>query len=277
MWTGQIQSLWSCERTQWANNGFWWSCKYGGGVYSFKIVFNAPTYTESENRPSNSTSTSSQNNPSQEQASLSNHNPVPSDDVYNFNENFELPPFPDGFASSSDDNNDSENDQIDYLLESDDDDDEIPQIRVPLENYRWDLEHKFNFSNNWMWTEEDPGSSYGPFNGNPGLNIQPHSNDPIDFFRLFFEDSMFTRIANETNNYARQRIRNRTGYWYFFVMYWNSNLKLFFNNSHILKYSDLSINISDIYIYRSIFRIVFFYRRTGSYRASRLTWVSQTP
>ena len=87
---------------------------------------------------------------------------------------------------------------------------EIPQIRVPLENYRRDLENEFDFSNNWMWTEEDPGASYGP--GNPGLNIQPDSNDPIDFFRLFFEDSMFTRIANETNNYARQCIRNRTGY-----------------------------------------------------------------
>ena len=181
------------------------------------IVIDALTDTESENRPSNSTSTSSQNNPSEEQASLSNQNPVPSDDVYNFNENFEPPPFLDGFASSSDDNNDSENDQIDYLLESDDDNDqeevvgEIPQIRVPLENYRRDLENEFDFSNNWMWTEEDPGASYGPFNGNPGLNIQTDSNDPIDFFWLFFEDSMFTRIANETNNYARQRIQKRTG------------------------------------------------------------------
>ena len=150
---------------------------------------------------------------------MSNQNPVPSDDVYNFNENFELLPFPDGFASMpSSSDNDSENDQIDYLLESDDDDNqeevvgEIPQIRVLLENYQQDLEQEFDFSNNWMWTEEDPGASYGPFKGNPGLNIQPDSNDPIDFFRLFFEDSMFTRIANETNNYARQRIRNRTGY-----------------------------------------------------------------
>ena len=57
------------------------------------IVIDTLTDTESENRPSNSTSTSSQNNPSEEQASLSNQNPVPSDDVYNFNENFELPPF----------------------------------------------------------------------------------------------------------------------------------------------------------------------------------------
>ena len=63
------------------------------------IVIDTLTDTESENQPSNSTSTSSQNNPSQEQASSSNHNPVPSDDVYNFNENFKLLPFLDGFAS----------------------------------------------------------------------------------------------------------------------------------------------------------------------------------
>ena len=106
------------------------------------IVINTLTDTESENRPSNSTSTSSQNNPSEEQASSSNQNPVPSDDVYNFNENFEPPPFLDSFAlTPSSSYNDSENDQIDYLLESDDDDNqevvgEIPQIRVPLENYR---------------------------------------------------------------------------------------------------------------------------------------------
>ena len=78
------------------------------------IVIDTLTDTESENQPSNLTSTSSQNNPSEEQASSSNQNPVPSDDVYNFNENFEPPAFPDGFALtplSSD--NDSENDQID--------------------------------------------------------------------------------------------------------------------------------------------------------------------
>ena len=103
------------------------------------------------------------------------------------------------------------------MLRSDDDDDEdvvgeIPQVRVPLENYQRDLENENDFSYNWMWTEQDPGTSYWPFTGNPGLNMQPDSNDPINFFCLFFEDSVFTRIANKTNNYARQHIRKRTGY-----------------------------------------------------------------
>ena len=175
------------------------------------IVIDTPTGTESQNGHSNS-----QNNVSQPQASSSNDQ-TPFNDVYNFNENLDLPPFPDDYAWSSDDDNHSENDQIDYLLESDDNDDDeeavgdIPPIRIPLQNYGRDLENENDFTYNWMWTEEDPGASYGPFNGNPGLNIQPDSNDPIDFFQLFFEDSMFTRIANETNNYTRQRIRNRTG------------------------------------------------------------------
>ena len=170
------------------------------------IVIDTPTGTESQNGQTNS-----QNNVSQAQASLSNDQ-TPSNDVYNFNENVDPPPFLDGYASSSDDDNRSENDQIDYLLESDDSDDDeqgvgdIPPIRIPLQNYGRDLENENDVSYNWMWTGEDPGASYGPFNGNPGLNIQPDSNDPIDFFRLFFEDSMFTRIANETNNYARQCI-----------------------------------------------------------------------
>ena len=99
------------------------------------IVIDTPTGTESQNGQSNS-----QNNVLQPQASLSNDQ-TPSNDVYNFNENVDPPPFPDGYASSSDDDNCSENDQIDYLLESDDNDDDeeavgdIPPIRIPLQNY----------------------------------------------------------------------------------------------------------------------------------------------
>ena len=84
--------------------------------------------------------TNSQNNVSQPQASSSNDQ-TPSNDVYNFHENVDPPPFPDGYALSSDDDNHSENDQIDYWLESDDNDDDeeavgdIPPIRIPLQNY----------------------------------------------------------------------------------------------------------------------------------------------
>ena len=128
------------------------------------IVINTPTSTESQNRHSNT-----QNNVSQPQASSSNDQ-TPSNDVYNFNENVDPPPFLDGYASSSDDDNHSKNDQIDYLLESDDNDDDeeavgdIPPIRIPLENYGQDLENENDFTYNWMWMEEDPGASYGPFN-----------------------------------------------------------------------------------------------------------------
>ena len=99
------------------------------------IDIDTPTGTESQNGHSNS-----QNNVSQPQASSSNDQ-TPSNDVYNFNENVDPPPFPDDYASSSDDYNHSKNDQIDYLLESDDNDDDeeavgdIPPIRIPLQNY----------------------------------------------------------------------------------------------------------------------------------------------
>ena len=71
------------------------------------IVNDTGIASKSENGHSNSltveptTSTSSQNNnPSQAQASSSNDSPSDVTDVYNFSENFEPPPFPDGFALS---------------------------------------------------------------------------------------------------------------------------------------------------------------------------------
>ena len=59
--------------------------------------------------------------------------------------------------------------------------------------------------------EEDTGASYGPFTGNPGLNISPTEKHPHNYFELFFDPSMYTRIAATTNTYARQRIRKLTG------------------------------------------------------------------
>ncbi|MCG8620554.1 MAG: transposase, partial [Proteobacteria bacterium] len=68
-----------------------------------------------------------------------------------------------------------------------------------------------------MWLEEDPGASYEPFTGNPELNIPPSQKDPNSYFELFFDPAMYTRISDETNNYARQRIQNVTGYLLYFT------------------------------------------------------------
>ena len=48
----------------------------------------------------------------------------------------------------------------------------IPQI--PISNYAGDVECEEDFGNSWEWTEIDPGSSCGPFIGNPGLLVEPH-------------------------------------------------------------------------------------------------------
>ena len=50
----------------------------------------------------------------------------------------------------------------------------LPQI--PIVNYAGDVEHEEDFGNGWEWTERDPGSSCGPFIGNPGLLIEPQKS-----------------------------------------------------------------------------------------------------
>ena len=143
---------------------------------------------------------------------------------YLVNEDVTPPEFPSEYDSSSNEETYSD-DSGDFMIESDQDDDavgelhELPQIRLPMRNYTMDEEHEEDFADDWMWVEPDPGASHGPFIGNPGLNIRPDSNRPIDYFRLFFDDAMYTKIANETNEYARQRIRKRRGYYLFIYLF----------------------------------------------------------
>ena len=81
----------------------------------------------------------------------------------------------------------------------------LPQI--PIVNYVCDVEHEEDFGNGLEWTERDPGSSCGPFIGQPGLVIEPPSHSPEGFFNLLFNNSMWTLLAQQTNFYARQRIQ----------------------------------------------------------------------
>ena len=85
----------------------------------------------------------------------------------------------------------------------------LPQILIV--NYASDVEHEEDFGNGWEWTERDPGSSCGPFIGNPGLLIEPQSHTPEGFFNLLFDNSMWTLLAQQTNIYARQRIQQLRG------------------------------------------------------------------
>ena len=87
----------------------------------------------------------------------------------------------------------------------------IPLPQIPLMNYNCDVEHEEDFRNGWEWTERDPGSSCGPFIGQPGLLIQPATHTPEGFFNLLFDQSMWTLLVQQTNIYARQRIQQLRG------------------------------------------------------------------
>ena len=146
-----------------------------------------------------------ENPPQAEQQETMDQYPIPPHDVHDY----EPPPFPDDMFSNSD----SDSDTPGYYLQSSDEEEAaIPQIRVPLQNHSRDIEHPDDFSNNWLWIEEDTGASYSQFTANPGLNIRPSQPDPLGYFQLFFDPAMYTRLAAQTNEYARQRIQKRTGY-----------------------------------------------------------------
>ena len=126
------------------------------------------------------------------------------------NYDYEPPPVPDEMFTDSESES---NDTPYYILDSSEEEEEIiPQIRIPIKNYPNDAEHDDDCPNGWLWPEEDTGASYGPFIGNPGLNIPPCQKDPCGYYELFFDPSMYTKISSETNNYARQRIQNVTGH-----------------------------------------------------------------
>ena len=60
--------------------------------------------------------------------------------------------------------------------------------------------------------------SYGPFTGMPGMNIQPNGLDPLTYFELFFDPAMYTTIAGQTNQYARQWYQTLTGDFPFIIL-----------------------------------------------------------
>ena len=93
------------------------------------------------------------------------------------------------------------------------------QLEIPLTNYRNDVKHVDNFGNDWEWLETDLGASSGPFTGQHGLLIEPTERTPQGFFNLFFDDSMWKLISQETNIYARQCIQSLWGIYHANIMF----------------------------------------------------------
>lgn len=106
---------------------------------------------------------------------------------------------------SEDEYNDSEPSDYDSLTVEDIEAHNLQGIEIPLENYARDVEHPDDFADGWEWVEKDPGASYGPFTGPSGLMIDV-GETPQHYFDAFFDATMWHKIADETNKYARQSL-----------------------------------------------------------------------
>lgn len=82
---------------------------------------------------------------------------------------------------------------------------------VPIVNYARDEVHPDDSQLGWDRLEKDTGPSYGPFMGTSGLIMDNSDNVPEKYFEAFFEESMWTLLAEQTNHYARQRIKANRG------------------------------------------------------------------
>ena len=80
---------------------------------------------------------------------------------------------------------------------------------IPIVNYPSDVENVDDYANGWEWQLEDKDLSWGPFLSDLKLNIQSNANRPETFFEALFDTSMWTTLAQETNNYAQQSIANK--------------------------------------------------------------------
>ena len=65
-----------------------------------------------------------------------------------------------------------------------------------------------DIDNGWEKPDIDELPDQGPFLGTPRFNLDTESRKLEDFFNNFFDDRMFTIIANATNDYANKKIRS---------------------------------------------------------------------
>ena len=94
-----------------------------------------------------------------------------------------------------------------YEVETEPTPPDITDLCTPITNYSTDQINDLDLANGWEKIEPDIKPDHGPFTGIQGLNMSGNSREPEDFFKDIFEDRMFTIMAEETNNYARRKIR----------------------------------------------------------------------
>ena len=77
----------------------------------------------------------------------------------------------------------------------------------PIHNYARDSINPEDSENGWEKIEIDQE----PFLDTPGLSLNTDSHNPEDFFNNLFDETMFTIIADATNDYAHGKIRSVLG------------------------------------------------------------------
>ena len=76
----------------------------------------------------------------------------------------------------------------------------------PVSNFSRDTELE-DILNGWKKVENDEVPDHSPSTDFDGLNFSTESRNPEDFFNQLFDESMYTRMAQETNSYAHDKIR----------------------------------------------------------------------
>ena len=78
-------------------------------------------------------------------------------------------------------------------------------------NCEGDTELQEDLDNGWHIITYDVPANNPQFMDTPGLNFETNSREPEVFFNQLFDNRMFTIMAEETNNYARQQIMRIMG------------------------------------------------------------------
>ena len=81
------------------------------------------------------------------------------------------------------------------------------RVEYPIANHSRDIPLQQDTDDGWIKIDNDQIPDQCQFTGNPGLNMNTTSRNPEDFFNNLFDERMYTILAEETNNYARQKIR----------------------------------------------------------------------
>ena len=120
-----------------------------------------------------------------------------------------IPNSPNNEDKTSNDNIDLPDEEDYYIIEYNGPSSPPPNHQIEstqIENCEGDTELEEDIENGWHKVTNDTPRNNPKFMDTPGLNFDTDSREPEVFFNQLFDDRMFTIIAEETNNYARQQI-----------------------------------------------------------------------